>query len=121
MYVASWCSTCFCVVLCVGFCTGHIVMVLLNLTYLHCLQHSFFEFFFNLYILISIKSFISLYYYYIINVRNVSSVVVLCFKKQQHILDVTDTEFLSYVQHLIIFPCVQWQSVRIIFLENNLL
>ena len=39
----------FCVGLCVGFCTGHIVMVLLNLTYLHCLQHSFFEHFFNLY------------------------------------------------------------------------
>jgi len=43
MYVSSWCSTCFCVVLCIGFCTGHFVMVPLNLTYLHCLQHSFFE------------------------------------------------------------------------------
>ena len=32
MYVASWCFTCFCVVLCVGFCTGHFVMVHLNLT-----------------------------------------------------------------------------------------
>jgi len=21
---ASWCSTCFCVILCVGFCTGHL-------------------------------------------------------------------------------------------------
>jgi len=40
---------CFCVVLCVSFCTGHFVMVLLNLTYLHCLQHSLFEHLFNLY------------------------------------------------------------------------
>jgi len=48
MSVASWCSTCFCV-LCVGFCTGHFVMVPLNLTYLHCLQHSVFEHLFNLY------------------------------------------------------------------------
>jgi len=32
MSVVSWCSTCFCVVLCVGFCTGHFVMVPLNLT-----------------------------------------------------------------------------------------
>jgi len=49
MSVASWCSTCFCVVLCVDFCTGHFVMVPLNLTYLHCLQHSFFAHLFNLY------------------------------------------------------------------------
>ena len=49
MSVASWCSTCFCVVLCVGFCTGHFVMVPLNLTYLHCIQHSVFEQNFNLY------------------------------------------------------------------------
>ena len=39
----------FCVVLCVSFCTGHFVMVPLNLTYIHCLQHSFFEYLFNLY------------------------------------------------------------------------
>jgi len=39
------------VVRCVGFCTGHFVMVPLNLTNLHCLQHSFFEHFFNLYYL----------------------------------------------------------------------
>ena len=31
---------CFCIVLCVGFCTGHFVMVPLILTYLHCLQQS---------------------------------------------------------------------------------
>jgi len=55
MPVASWCFTCCCGVLGVCFCTGHFVMVLLNssfqfiLTYLHCLQHSFFEHFFNLY------------------------------------------------------------------------
>jgi len=41
-------STCFCVVLCVGFCTGHLVMMPLNLTYLHCL-HYFFEHLFILY------------------------------------------------------------------------
>jgi len=35
--VTSWLSTCFCVVLCVNFCTGHFAMVPLNLTYLHCL------------------------------------------------------------------------------------
>ena len=36
MSVVSWCcrSTCFCVVLCVIFCTGHFVMLPLNLTYL---------------------------------------------------------------------------------------
>jgi len=34
---------------CVSFCTGHFVMVPLNLTYLHCLQHSFYEHFFILY------------------------------------------------------------------------
>ena len=39
----------FCVVLCVSFCTGHFVMVPSNLTYLHCLQHSFFEHLFKLY------------------------------------------------------------------------
>jgi len=38
----------FFVVLCVGFCTGHFDMVTLNLTYLHCLQHSLFEHLFNL-------------------------------------------------------------------------
>ena len=43
MSVASWCCACFWVVLCVSFCTGHLVMVPLNLTYLHCLQHSFFN------------------------------------------------------------------------------
>jgi len=41
--------TCFCVVLCFWFCTGHCVMVPLNLTCLHCLQHSFFERPLNLY------------------------------------------------------------------------
>jgi len=48
MYVACLCSTCFCVVLCVCFVPGRFVMVLLNLTYLHCLQHSLFEHLFNL-------------------------------------------------------------------------
>jgi len=38
----------------VRFCTGHVVMVSLNLTYLHCLQHSLFEHIFNLYYLHSI-------------------------------------------------------------------
>ena len=32
-----------------SFCTGHFVMVPLNMTYLHCLQHSLFEHLFNLY------------------------------------------------------------------------
>jgi len=50
MSVASWCCKSFCVVPCVSFCTGHFVMVPLNMTYLHCLQHSFFEHLFNLYI-----------------------------------------------------------------------
>jgi len=49
MSVASSCSVCFCAVLCVGFCTVHFVMAPLNLTCLHCLQHSFFEHYFNLY------------------------------------------------------------------------
>ena len=38
---------------CVSFCAGHFVMVPLNLTYLHCLQHSFFEHLFNLFLLFS--------------------------------------------------------------------
>ena len=50
MSVTSWCCTCFFVVLCVSFCTGHFVMVPLNFTHLHCLQHSLFEHLFNLYI-----------------------------------------------------------------------
>ena len=49
MSVASWCCTCVHVVLCVSFCTRHFVVVPLNLTYLHCLQHSLFEHLFNLY------------------------------------------------------------------------
>ena len=49
MSVASWCSACFCAVLCVCFCTGRFVMVPFNLTCLHCLQHIFFEHHFNLY------------------------------------------------------------------------
>jgi len=43
MSVASRCCKSFCVVPCVSFCTGHFVMVPLNMTYLHCLQHSLFE------------------------------------------------------------------------------
>ena len=46
---ASSVSTCFCVILCVGFYMGHFVMVSLNLTYLHSLQHPFFEHLFNVY------------------------------------------------------------------------
>ena len=42
---------CFCVVLCVCFCAGHFVMVPFNLTCLQCLQYSFFEHLFNLYLL----------------------------------------------------------------------
>ena len=37
------------VCLCVSFCTGHFVMVPLNLTYLHCLQKKLFKNLFNLY------------------------------------------------------------------------
>ena len=36
-------------------CTGHFVMVPLNMTYLHCLQHSLFEYLFNLYCHILLK------------------------------------------------------------------
>jgi len=49
MFVASWCCKSFCVVPCASFCTGHFVMVPLNMTYLHLLQHSLFEHLFNLY------------------------------------------------------------------------
>ena len=49
MSVASWCCKSFCVVPCASFCTGRFVMVPLNMTYLHCLQHSLFEHLFNLY------------------------------------------------------------------------
>ena len=51
MSVAYWCSTCFCIVLCVFLCTDHFVIVPFKLTCLHCLQHSFFEHLFNLYYL----------------------------------------------------------------------
>ena len=53
MSVASWCCKRFCVVPCVSFCTGHFVMVPLNMTY--CLQHSLFEHLFNLYYILKIK------------------------------------------------------------------
>ena len=43
------------VVPCVSFCTGHFVMVPLNMTYLHCLQHSLFEHLFNLYYKLQVK------------------------------------------------------------------
>jgi len=49
MSVASWCCKSFCVFPCVSFCTGHFVMVPLNMTYLHCLQYALFEHLFNLY------------------------------------------------------------------------
>ena len=49
MSVASLCCKSFCVVPCASFCTGHFVMVPLNMTYLHYLQHSLFEHLFNLY------------------------------------------------------------------------
>jgi len=39
-----------CVALCVFLCTGHFVMVSLNLSCLHCLQPYFFEHHFNLYL-----------------------------------------------------------------------
>ena len=38
-----------CVVMCVGFCKGHFLKVPLNLTHLHCLQHSLIEHLLNLY------------------------------------------------------------------------
>jgi len=41
----------FCAVVCVCFCTGHFVIVHLNLTCLLCLQHVFFVHLFNLYYL----------------------------------------------------------------------
>ena len=50
MSVASWCCKSLFVVPCASFCTGHFVMVPLNMTYLHCLQHSLFEHLFNLYV-----------------------------------------------------------------------
>jgi len=38
------------VLFCVGFCTGHFVMVpILTYLHVHCLQHSFFEHLFNLF------------------------------------------------------------------------
>jgi len=42
MSVVSWCSACFCVVLCV-FCTDHFVMVPFNLTCLNRLQYFFLQ------------------------------------------------------------------------------
>jgi len=50
MFVASWCSASF-VLFCVPYCTGHFNMVPLNLTCVHCLQHSFFEHLFILYLI----------------------------------------------------------------------
>jgi len=40
---------CVFVLFCLGFCTDHFVVIRLNLTCLHCLQHSFFEHLLNLY------------------------------------------------------------------------
>jgi len=41
---------------CVSFCTGHFVMVPLNLTNLHCLQHYLSEHLFNLYLISQMMS-----------------------------------------------------------------
>jgi len=38
-----------------SFCTDHLHMVPLNLTYLHCLQHSLFKHLFNLYYSVVIR------------------------------------------------------------------
>jgi len=47
--VASWCLRVFVPFLCVCFCTRRFVMVSLNLTCLHCVQHFFCEHLLNLY------------------------------------------------------------------------
>jgi len=49
---------------CVGFCTGHFVMVPVNLTYLNCLQLSYIEHLFNLqFILEYVDNIICLLYF----------------------------------------------------------
>jgi len=55
LYFYSVCMLLLCalrvfVVICVCLCIGHLVMVPLNFAFLHCLQHSFFEHIFNLYL-----------------------------------------------------------------------
>jgi len=51
MSVASWCSTCFCVVLSVFFVYGRFCHGVLKLDMsIYCLQHSFFRHLFNLYL-----------------------------------------------------------------------
>ena len=56
MSVASWCYMCFCVVLCVGFCTGHFVMVLLkqlsSKIYLKIISYNFFKISLQKYIIV---------------------------------------------------------------------
>ena len=56
MYGASRLSVCFCAVMRVCFCTGHLVMVPLTwrLTCLHCLQHVYFYFYTALQFILSL-------------------------------------------------------------------
>jgi len=101
MYVASWCCMCVCVVPCVSFCTGHFVMVPLNMTYLHCLQHSLFEHLSNLYW--------HVYIVYNILSLNISSIYILtnCLTADDSILLTVHS-----IDKRLIYTCTWYLSFR---------
>ena len=94
MSVASWCSTCFCVVLSVGFVRAIFVMVPLNPTYLHCLQHIFFEHLFYLYL----KG--NYYFLLIFNLRyvkNKEAYFYTCFNNNIRALEFAAVDLLNFL------------------------
>jgi len=115
MSVASWCCKSFCVVPCASFCTGHFVMVPLNMTYLHCLQHSLFEHLFNLYHIKIFKTYVNHvedhhdYMYGTIKLKR------QCFQRTEWNTERDQTNLTNFHDHN--FATIIWQ---IQYLWNNL-
>ena len=106
MSVASWCCKSFCVVPCVSFCTGHFVMVPLNLTYLHCLQHFLFEHLFNLYFIISLANYESVMCFRKIN-RWLNTFFLICI--------MAGTQNADHIEHFWFYRCFVYYSQSRIF------
>jgi len=100
MSVVSWCSTYFCIVLSICFCTGYFIMVPLNLTCLHCLQHVFFEHLFNLYW----HTDINMLWCYTINDKSTVWVSVLWLLLYMEPIDGKNHEFVRYVDKISCCP-----------------
>ena len=133
MSVAPWCCKSFCVVPCVTFCTGHFVMVPLNMTYLHCLQHSLFEHLFNLcfnfrMINIAVDWFKPTVAFYLV----IKALICFrCFNKQKHyyfnvalpnqeIAFTTDISLWNWAVFFIVFVQNNWYHVLVKMLKWKL-